>query len=83
MTSRKQELWEKAESERRRCQQWLMRFMRDGQPKVLTKAELRATAMCDLKVSKTSFDAAWIGAIEDTRRHDWYEPLRRPPRTPS
>jgi hypothetical protein len=48
-----------------------MRFMRDGQPKVLTKAKLRAAAMRDLKVSKTWFDAAWIGAIEDTRRHDW------------
>ena len=77
MKSRKQELWEKAESERRRCQDWLMRFVRDGQPKVLTKAELREAAMRDLKISKNSFDAAWIWVIEETGRHDWYEPLRR------
>jgi hypothetical protein len=71
----------KAEDERRRCQQWLLNFMRDGQPKLATKTELREAAMRELKVSKTSFDAAWIGAIEDAGRHDWYEPMRRQPRT--
>ena len=53
MKSRKQELSEKADVERRRCQDWLLRFVRDGQPKVLTKAELREAAMRDLKISKT------------------------------
>ena len=34
-----------------------------------------------LKVSKNSFDFAWISAIEEPGRHDWYEPLRRQFRT--
>jgi hypothetical protein len=33
--------------------------------------------MRELKVSKHSFDFAWIDAIERTGRHDWYDPLRR------
>jgi putative tryptophan/tyrosine transport system substrate-binding protein len=41
------------------------------------QAELRAAAMRELKVSKNSFDFAWIDAIERTGRRDWYEPLRR------
>ena len=45
--------------------------------------ELRVVAMRQLNVSKTSFDFAWIDAIEKTRRHDWYEPLRRRPRIKS
>ena len=79
--SRKQELWDKAEDERRRCERWLLGFIRDGQPKTLTKTELRETAMRELKISKASFDSAWIGAIETSGRHDWYEPLRRKPQT--
>jgi hypothetical protein len=75
--SRKQELSEKAQEEQRRCRDWLLKFMRGNQPKLLTKAELRDAAMCELKVSKNSFDFAWILAIEDTGRHDWYAPLRR------
>jgi hypothetical protein len=55
--------------------------MRDNQPKFVTKAELRGAAMHELKVSKNSVDFGWIEAIEQTGRHDWYEPLRRPPRT--
>jgi hypothetical protein len=75
--TRSQELSEKAEEEQRRCRDWLLKFMRGNQPKFLTKAELRNAAMRELKVSKNSFDFAWILAIEDTGRHDWYEPLRR------
>lgn len=33
--------------------------------------------MRELDVSKLSFDLGWIMAIEDSGRHDWYEPLRR------
>ena len=77
MKGRKKELWEKAEDERRRAKIWLAAFVRDGQPKTLTKTELRDAAMRELKVSKNSFDAAWVGAIEDAGRPDWYEPLRR------
>ena len=75
--SRMQEVQEKAADERRRCRQWLLRFIRDGEPKFLTKAELRDAAMLELNVSKNSFGFAWIDAIELTGRDDWYEPLRR------
>jgi hypothetical protein len=75
--TRSQELSEKAQEEQRRCRDWLLKFMRGNEPKFLTKAELRDAAMRELKVSKNSFDFAWILAIEDTGRHDWYEPLRR------
>ncbi len=51
--------------------------MQNNQPKFLTKDELRHAAMREVKVSKNSFDFAWIDAIEQTSRHDWYEPLRR------
>lgn len=80
LKGRKKELWDKADAERQRCRQWLLDYMRPGQPKRVTKAELRDAAVRELKISKTSFDQAWIAAIEDTGRHDWYEPLRRRPR---
>ena len=79
--SRSQEFAERARQERRRCREWLIRFMQDKQPKFLTKAELREAATNELKVSKNSFDIAWIMAIEETGRRDWYEPLRRRTRT--
>jgi hypothetical protein len=75
--SRPQELYDKAEEERQRCRHWLLPFLRDNQPKFLTRAELCDAATRELKVSKKSFDCAWIEAIEQTGRHDWYEPLRR------
>jgi hypothetical protein len=80
--SRSQELSEKAAAERRRCSDWLLPFMQNGQAKFLTKDELRVAAMRQLNVSKNSFDFAWIDAIETAERHDWYEqPLRQRPRT--
>jgi len=81
LKSRMQELQEKAADERQCCSRWLLRFMQNGQPKFLTKAELRVAAMRELGVSKNSFDFAWINAIEMTGRHDWYEPLRGRRRT--
>jgi hypothetical protein len=66
--SRRQELSEKADAERRRCCGWLLPFMQNGQPKFLTKDELRVAAMHQLNVSKSSFDFAWIDAIETTGR---------------
>ena len=74
LTGRKKELSD--EAERRQCQHWLMRFVRDGQPKTLTKAELREAAMRELKILKHPFDFAWIWVIEENGREDWYEPLR-------
>ena len=51
--------------------------MQNNQPKFLTKNELCAAAIRELKVSKNSFDFAWIDAIERTGRHDRHKPLRR------
>ena len=79
--SRSQELSAKAAEERRRCSDWLLKYMQGNQPKFLTKAELREAAIRELKVSKNSFDFGWISAIEETGRHDWYQPLRRRFRT--
>jgi hypothetical protein len=79
--SRSQEFSRKFADEWLRCRDWLLPFMQNGQPKFLTKDEPRVTAMRELNVSKNAFDFAWIDAIETTGRHDWYEPLRRRPRT--
>ena len=54
----------------------LLPIMQNGQPKLLTKDELRVAAIRQLNVSKSSFDFAWIDAIETIVRHDWYQPLR-------
>lgn len=75
--ARNQELSKEADDERRRCRDWLLPFMRHNQPKFLTKNELRSPAMRELRVSKNSFDFAWIDVIERTGRHDWHDPLRR------
>jgi hypothetical protein len=56
MKNRQQQLSEKAHEERRRCRDWLLKFMQDDQPKFLTKDELREAAMRELNVSKLSFD---------------------------
>ena len=70
-------LFEKAQAERKLCREWLIRIMRASPIKTRSKDDLRAEAMRDLKVSKSSFDDAWIGAIEELGYHDWYEPLRK------
>ena len=77
LNGRKKELRDKAEAERQRCREWLLTYIRPGQPKPATKAALRDLAMSELGISKNSFDAAWIWTIEDTGRHDWYDPLPR------
>ena len=74
--SRAEELSRKAADERRHCRDWLLPFMEEGRPRVATKAELCVVAMRELGVSKSSFDFAWIDAIERTGRHDWYLPIR-------
>jgi len=75
--TRSDELSEKFTDQWQRCRDWLLPFMRVNQPRFLTKDELRSAAMRELKVSKNAFDVGWIAAIEDSGRHDWYEPLRR------
>jgi hypothetical protein len=79
--SRRQELSEQFTEQWQRCRDWLLPFMQNSQPMFLTKDELRSAAMRELKVSKNAFDFAWMAAIEDAGRHDWYEPLRRRLRT--
>jgi hypothetical protein len=73
--SRSQELSEKFAEECQRCRNWLLPFMQNDQPKFLTKDELRSAAMRELKASKNAFDFGCLAAIEDTGRHDWYEPI--------
>lgn len=68
---------QRAEAERKRCREWLLQIMRASPVKTRSKDDLRAEAMLALKVSKSSFDVAWIWAIEDLGYQDWYEPLRK------
>jgi hypothetical protein len=52
--------------------------MASEKPKAFTKDEYRQMATVDLGTfSKAAFDHAWIAAIEDSVRQDWYEPLPR------
>lgn len=81
--TRSEELSQRFTEQWQQCRDWLLPFMQTNQPKFLTKDELRRVAMRDFKVSKNAFDLAWIAAIEDTGRHDWYEPLRKRPRVKS
>jgi hypothetical protein len=79
--SRSQELSEKAAAERRRCRDWLILIHAERLAEVFDKGRTACRCLDQLNVSKSSFDFAWIDAIEKTGRHDWYEHLRRPPRT--
>src|SRR4051794_8305157 len=63
--SRRQELSEHFTEQWQRCRDWLLPFMQNGQPKLLTKDKLRSAAMRELKVSKNAFDFSWMAAIED------------------
>lgn len=82
MTSRsqRQELSEKFTEQWQRSCDWLVQFMQRGQPRLLTKSEFRSVAMRELNVSKNAFDFEWVAAIEETGRHEWYEPVCRRPR---
>jgi hypothetical protein len=75
LKGRKKELWHKADAERQQCRKWLLDCMRPGQPMHVIKAALRDAVMRELEILKNSFTA-----IEDTGRHDGYEPMRRQPR---
>ncbi len=66
----KDRLYREAEAKRRACREWLKRFMLPGVPKPLTKIDLFAMAHAELGISRTAFDQAWIGAIEEMGRHD-------------
>jgi hypothetical protein len=63
-------------AERKRMRDWLLPYMASGKLKAFTKDEYRQLATVDLgNFSTAAFDHAWIAAIEDSRRQDWYEPL--------
>jgi len=52
--------------------------MSGGKPKVFTKEQYRQLAMAELgPITKAVFADAWIGAIEDIGRQDWYDPKPR------
>ncbi len=74
--SYRERLFLEADARRKECQSWLMKFMRPGQARALTKQELFDMAKAELEVSRSNFDAAWISVIEQNGRQDWYEPLR-------
>jgi hypothetical protein len=75
--TRSEEFSERFTDQWHRCRDWLLPFMQNNQPKFLTKDELCSAAMRELKVSKNAFNFGWMAAIEDSGRHDWYEPLRK------
>lgn len=73
----RQETISKALRERKRCRDWLIPHMIHGGPKAFTKEQYRQLALAELgPMSKASFNDAWVWAIEDSRRQDWYEPKR-------
>ena len=76
--NRRQALMDQAIAERERLRSWLLPHMGNGKPKAFTKDEYRQLATADLgSFSKAAFDHAWIAAIEDSGRQDWYAPLPR------
>jgi len=74
----RQALKDRAIAERKRLRDWLLPYMVNEKPKAFTKDEYRQLATADLGTfSKAAFDHAWIAAIEDSGRQDWYDPLPR------
>lgn len=69
--------FKEAEDRRRACREWLKRYMASGGPKPMTKDDLFELARREIGISRAGFDEAWIWAIEETGRQDWYEPTRR------
>ena len=80
-TSHARASYDKAEAERKLVRDWLTSLMKASSPKTRTKSDLCAEAMMRFKVSKSSFDAAWIGAIEQTGNTHWYDPLPKTKKT--
>jgi hypothetical protein len=67
-------MMDKAIAERQRIRDWLLPHMKGGKPKAFTKDQYRLLAASALgPFSKAAFDHAWISAIEDSGRQDWYD----------
>ncbi|WP_343615415.1 hypothetical protein [Novosphingobium sp.] len=47
--------------------------MSEGKPKLHTKDGYRDLARQEFSFSTAAFNDAWIWAVEDTGRQDWYE----------
>ena len=77
MNGPREQAFEEAQAKRQECAAWLMKFMLPGQLKPMTKDELFTLARQSIGISRSGFDQAWIMAIEETGRHDWYQGLRR------
>ena len=74
----RQAMMDKAIAERQRICDWLLPHMKGGKPKAFTKDQYRLLAGSELgPFSKAAFDDAWISAIEDSGRQDWYDPKTR------
>jgi len=75
----RQAMMDKAIVERQRIRDWLLPHMKGGKHKAFTKDQYRLLAVSELgPVSKAAFGDAWISALEDSGRQDWYDPkLRR------
>jgi hypothetical protein len=74
----RQAMMDKAIAERQLVKDWLLPHMAAGKAKAFTKEQYRLLAAADLGIfSKASFDHAWISAIEDSGRQDWYDPKPR------
>jgi hypothetical protein len=63
----------RASEDRQKCRDWLIPHMSGDKPKALTKDQYRELARREFSFSAAAFNDAWIWAIEDTGRHDWYE----------
>jgi hypothetical protein len=74
----RQAMMDKAIAERERIRDWLLPHMEGRKPKAFTKDQYRLLAIAELgPCSKAAFGDAWISAIEDTGRQDWYDPKPR------
>lgn len=74
----RQAMMDTAIEERQRVKDWLLPHMVGGKAKAFTKVQYRQLATADLgEFSKASFNHAWISAIEDSGRQDWYDPKPR------
>src|SRR3977135_3032743 len=64
-------------AERQLCRDWLLYIMAASSGKQRTKADLRDETIERFGVSKSTFDFAWIWAIEETGNRHCYDPLPR------
>lgn len=63
----------RAREDREKCRDWLIPHMSEGKPKLHTKDGYRDLARQEFSFSSAAFNDAWIWAVEDTGRQDWYE----------